>query len=181
MKAINLEDEVFAELDKYTNKIISHSDVVNKLLKTRGAEIKMAPIETSTQTLASGGLLSYVRGAEYQMLRSGINKYLAVLGWLHKTYQRDFQKVEGYKRGNRVYFARSKGAVESGGNGAIHAKQIPGSQVWTLATLDNRSKRTILADLLRLYGFKPDEINIVISTISDSGRHLEKLLDTDSL
>jgi len=172
MKTINLEDDVFADLDKLTTEFFSHNDVIRKLLLSRGADFKPpVPAGNPFQVPENGSVVAFVQSANYRMLTSGINKYLAVLGWLYKTHTKDFQKVENYRRGNRVYFARSQRAVEEGGSGAIHAKQIPNSPVWTLATLDNRTKRIILADLLPLFGFKQNEINEVVSTISDSGRH----------
>jgi len=163
MKTINLEDDVFAELDKLATGFFSHNDVIRKLLLSRGADPKLpAPTANPFQVPQNGSIVDFVQSVSYRMLTSRINKYLAVLGWLYKTRPSDFHKVENYKRGNRVYFARSQKAVEEGGNGAIHAKQIPNSPIWTLATLDNRTKRIILADLLPLFGFKEDEIKAVI-------------------
>lgn len=170
MKTITIEDAVFAELDKLTTEFFSHSDVIRKLL-SRGADLPPPSLPaTPFQVPENGSIVAFVQSAEYRMLTSGINKYLTVLGWLYKTHTSDFQKVENYRRGNRVYFARNQRTVEEGGK-SIHAKQIPHTPVWTLATLDNRTKRIILTDLLPLFGFKPDEINAVVSTISDSGRH----------
>src|SRR5882672_1640559 len=154
MKTISLEDETFAELDKLTSPLFSHGDVVRKLLMSR-SEVRPAslPVVAPVHAPENGSLTAYIQSADYQMLYSGINKYLAVLGWLYKTYPKDFLKVESYRLGKRVYFARSQKEVEEGGNGAIHAKQIPDSPVWTLATLSNQDKRKVLSDLLQLFGF----------------------------
>jgi negative regulator of replication initiation len=180
MKTINLENDVFAELDKLTTEFFSHNDVIRKLLLARNGEANLSvPVATPFQIPEKGSVVGFVQSANYRMLTSGINKYLAVLSWLYKTHTNDFHKVENYRRGNRVYFGRSQKAIEEGGNGAIQAKQIPHSPIWTLATLDNRTKRVILTDLLPLFGFKSHEINEVVSTISDSGRHRGRNLFAD--
>ena len=101
----------------------------------------------------------------------GIDKYLAILGWLYKHRPSEFAKVEDFRRGSRVHFARSQRAIEESGKGAIHAKRIPNTPVGALSTLDNRTKRVILADMLHAVGFQQDEIKIVLGTIPDSDRH----------
>jgi negative regulator of replication initiation len=170
MKTINLEDTVFADLDKLTSPLFSHSDVIRKLLLSRGGDV-----QPTVQVRASenGSLAAYVQSADYRMLNSGISKYLAVLGWLVKSHPKEFQKVLTYKRGTRVYFAGSEKEIMDGGNGALTARKIPNSSVWTLATIDNPTKRKILSAILRVFGYKSDEINSVVSTIADSGRGLD--------
>jgi negative regulator of replication initiation len=171
---INIDDALFLEIEKRTTPDFDHNDVIQKLLKkallpsqpTNPSKPKSDP---SVIPSAKNSIVSFVESPEYKVL-SGINKYLAVLGWLHKYRANDFEKVESYRRGNRVYFGKSQRQVEESGEN-IAAKQIPGSSVWTLATLDNRAKRGLLADVLQLCNFQSGEINIVIDTIPDSGRH----------
>jgi|SRR5665213_1464251 len=171
---INIDDSLFLEIEKRTTPDFDYNDVIQKLLKkallssqpTNSSKHKPEP---SAIPSAKNSIVSFVQSPEYKVL-SGINKYLAVLGWLHKFKPNDFEKVESYRRGNRVYFGKSQRQVEESGEG-IDAKLIPGSNIWTLATLDNRAKRGLLADVLQLCNFQSGEINIVIDTIPDSGRH----------
>jgi negative regulator of replication initiation len=183
MKTIHLDDDVFTEIDKLATGIFSHSDVIRKLLKMTPSERveSVNSLKTSSGSVSKGGIVSLMQSPEYQLLRSGIDKYLTVLSWLHRNRRNEFDKVLEYRRGNRIYFAKSQRAVEQGGGGNIHAKQIPGSDYWVLATLDHKSKREILHDVLHLLGFQPAEINVVVGTIPDSGRHRSSLLDGFSL
>ena len=173
--AITIDDGLFAEIDKRTTSDFDHSDVVQKLLKKALASSQqMSPPEfkPSSSPLAlpvKNNLVSFIQTPEYKVL-SGINKYLAILGWLHKNRPEDFEKVENYRRGNRIYFGKSQRQVEDSGDG-VSAKQIPGTNIWALATLDNRAKRGLLSDVLQLFNLPASEINIVVDSIPDSGRH----------
>jgi negative regulator of replication initiation len=179
---INIDDDLFKEIDKRTTPDFDRSDVVQKLLTkalmSSQPTIHSKPEPNSPLTLSTkDGIVSFVQSPEYRVL-SGINKYLAVLGWLHKKRPTEFEKIENYRRGNRVYFGKTQRQVEDSGEG-INAKQIPGSTIWTLATLDNRTKRGLLADVLQILNFQPGEINMVVDTIPDSGRHRsEKLVNS---
>ena len=179
---IAFDDELFAEIDKRTTSDFDHSDVVQKLLKKALASSQQVSTSEAKRPPplvlpTRNSVASFVQTSEYKVL-SGINKYLAVLGWLHKNKPDEFGKIESYRRGNRVYFGKSQRQVEESGDG-VSAKQIPGSNVWALATLDNRAKRGLLADVLQLLNLEPGEINIVIDSIPDSGRHRrDNIFDT---
>jgi negative regulator of replication initiation len=162
------------EIEKRTTLDFDHSDVIQKLLKKAllvQHPTTPCPPQPKLPLVPSlkDSLVSFVQTPEYRVL-SGINKYLSVLGWLHKNRPNEFVRIENYQRGNRVYFGKSQRQVEDSGENIV-AKQIPGSNTWALSTLDNRTKRDLLADVLHLCNFPSDEINIVIDTISDSGRH----------
>jgi negative regulator of replication initiation len=176
MKNLNIsfDDELFMEIDKRTTPDFDHSDVIQKLLKKalllQQSTIPCQPQQAPPRVPSSkDSLTSFVENPEYRVL-SGINKYLTVLGWLNKNKPNEFVRIENYQRGNRVYFGKNQRQVEDSGEN-IAAKQIPGSNTWALSTLDNRTKRDLLTDVLHLCNYQPSEINVVIDTISDSGRH----------
>jgi negative regulator of replication initiation len=176
---ISIDDALFTEIDKRTTPDFDHNDVIQKLLKkallpSQPAIPPSPTLESSASPPVKNSIVSLVQSPEYTVL-SGINKYLTVLGWLHKHRQTEFAKVESFRKGNRVYFGHSQRMVEESGEG-ISAKQIPGSAIWTLATLDNRAKRAMLTDVLQLCNVQLGEINIVVETIPDSGRHRSEKL-----
>src|SRR5208282_898743 len=145
----SIDDALFTEIEKRTTPDFDHNDVIQKLLKKTLLPSQPAiPSKPKSDSPAipsvKNSIVSFVQSPEYAVL-SGINKYMAVLGWLHKFKPNEFGKVENYRRGNRVYFGKSQRQVEESGEG-IDAKQIPGSNIWALATLDNRAKRGLLAD-----------------------------------
>jgi negative regulator of replication initiation len=179
---IGIDSDLFTEIDKRTTPDFDHSDVINKLLKRAlnlsGPSEAPRAIQTSVPVLSEKeGIVSFVQTPEYRVL-NGIDKYLAVLAWLHKTRPNEFGKIENYRKGNRTYFSKSQKQVEDSGTG-INAKPIPGTLWWALATLDNRAKRDILSDILHLFNFQPGDINRVVDTIADSGRHRRENLFTN--
>ena len=118
-------------------------------------------------------IVAFVETREFTVA-SAIDKYLAILAYLHKSRSTDFPKIEDYRKGNRTYFAKSQREVEDSGTG-ITARQIPGTVYWALATLDNRAKREILRDVLHIFGLSPVEINTVVASIPDSRRRNDPL------
>jgi negative regulator of replication initiation len=170
---ISIDDDLFIEIEKRTTPDFDHGDVVVKLLRralTSSTPASQPRPNPATIPVLKNSIVSFVQTPEYRVL-SGIDKYLAVLGWVNKNRPNGFvERIENYRRGNRIYFGKTQRQVVDSGEG-IDAKQIPGSSVWALATLDNRAKRTLLADVLHLFNFQPGEINVVVDSIPDSGRH----------
>jgi len=166
MKTIIVDDDLFLEIDKLATGIFSHSDVIRKLYEKKMVQQK-EPLVTGMKSIPpqKGSISAFVQSPEYRSLRKAGDRYLAVLGWVQKNRSNEFTKVENYNRGKRVYFAKSHKAILESGNGNIKAKQIPGSSVWTLVTLDSPSMRKILTDVLQLVGFQLDEIKVVVETI----------------
>jgi negative regulator of replication initiation len=171
---ITVDDGLFEEIEKRTTVDFDHGDVVQKLLKKALMLPQQKTASESMQnskpaSLRKDNIVSFVQSPDYKVL-SGINRYLAVLGWLHKNRPEEFKKIENYRKGNRVYFGKSQQQVEESGDG-ITAKQIPDSNLWALSTLDNRAKRGLIEDILQLCNFQPSEVNAVVNSIPDSGRH----------
>jgi negative modulator of initiation of replication len=168
MKTIQIDDDLFAEIDNRTGLgTFSHSEVVRKLLHRNAPSQKEPPKPEPAGGLGKSSIRSiapFLQSPEYRARRKGIEKYLAVLSFLYESCPADFERViEGFTRGNRVYFGKSSEAIEGGGNGAIHAKRIPKSPFWALATLDNKSKSDILIQILIRLNFQRPEIDLIPS------------------
>jgi negative regulator of replication initiation len=169
---MSIDDDLFKEIDRRTTPDFDHSDVVQKLLKKSLSlpqptiPHKPDPTPRAIQP-AKDGIVSFVQTPEYRVL-SGINKYLAVLGWLANNRPNEFKKLDQYRRGKRVYFGKSQQEVEGSGKN-IKAKPIPGSTVWALETLDNRAKKDLLADVLRICDCESADVNAVVDTIRHQG------------
>jgi negative regulator of replication initiation len=174
MKTLNIQidEQLFVEIEKRTTPDFDHNDVIQKLLRKALTPLPNAPkpnSELSPNPSAKNGILPFIQSPEFK-IASGINKYLAVLAWVNKNKPKEFQKIEDYRKGNRIYFGKTQRQVEDSGKN-INATQIPGSNIWALTTLDNKAKRNLLEDLLHIFNFQPGEINAVISALPDSGRH----------
>jgi negative regulator of replication initiation len=169
---INIDDDLFTEIEKRTTVDFDHNDVVQKLLRKALTPLPNMPkpnLELSQSTSAKNSIVSFIQSPEFK-IASGINKYLGILAWVNENRPKEFRKIEDYRRGNREYFGKTQRQVEDSGKG-IKAAQIPRSNIWALTTLDNRAKRSLLEDLLHLFNFPPGEINAVVSALPDSGRH----------
>src|SRR5689334_3301044 len=91
---IGIDDNLFTEIDKRTTPDFDHSDVIQKLLKRAltSARPNEAPKAIQTSVPISSekvGIVSLVQTPEYRVL-NGIDKYLAVLSWLHKNRPKEF-------------------------------------------------------------------------------------------
>jgi negative regulator of replication initiation len=166
VKTLSIDDDLFLEIDKLATGIFTHSDVIRKLLSKSPGQKDTAQTSSANTILApKGSVGEFVQGAQYKAIRKTGDRYLMVLGWIHKNRPEEFLKIEGYQRGRRKYFATSEKAITQSGQGPIKAKQIPKSQFWALVTLDSQSMRGVLVDVLRLTGFQPNEISAVAQTI----------------
>lgn len=182
MKAITIDDDLFLQIDKMATGIFSHSDVVRKLLGQKQDQLKPLPLAESKNVPAQkGSLVAFVQSPEYQSVKNVGERYLAILSWVHKNRPNEFSRIENFKRssGKRLNFARSEKAILDSGKGHIKAKQISGSSVWALVTLDSPSMRSILADVLKLTGYQTDEIKAAVTTIPTGtrGQIMRDLLD----
>jgi hypothetical protein len=51
----------------------------------------------------------------------------------------------------------------------ITARQIPQSDLWALATLDNRAKRMVLEEVLQALNYSSADIHLVLAELPDPG------------
>lgn len=179
MHLIEIDDKVFAELSRRaTGFNVTPNTVIRRvlnLLDTPDHSSENRPIlaqSTAHQTPNRGsrsGLVEFVQGDRFQDHSQAIDRFLMLLGWLHLTHKSEFADVAlGFRKGNRVYFAKSQKGVEQSGVG-ITAKPIPQSPYWVLTTLDNKSKRNVVEDLLRHLKYPRGDINLVLAELPDSG------------
>lgn len=179
MHSIEIDDEVFTELlrratgfNATPNKVIRSilnlpdSPVISSVGRPSFAQSKAQPNSTSDSRSA---LVEFVQGDRFQDHNQAVDRFLFLLGWLHHTHQSEFADAAlGFRKGNRIYFAESQKEVEQSGTG-ITAKPIPQSPFWALTTLDNKSKRNVVEDLLRLLKYPRGDINLVLAELPDSG------------
>jgi negative modulator of initiation of replication len=167
MKTIQIDDDLFTEINNRTGLgTFTHSEVIRRLLHLSSSPSKEQPkpMPASGLDRSIRSITPFLQSPEYRAKRKGIDKYLAVLSFLYESCPTDFERVvEGFTRGNRVYFGRNSEVIERGGNGAIHAKRIPKCPFWVLATLDNRSKSDILTQIIIRLNFQRPETDIIPS------------------
>jgi negative regulator of replication initiation len=174
MNSIKIDDQVLAELEKRaTGFNVTPNDVLRKLLNLDGIQAKAngASTQGPLSPLAGGRspLAEFLNEERFQRYNQAVDRYLVLLGWLYKNHPDKFpDAVLGFRRGSRRYFAKSETEILHGGDG-VTAKDIPGTPFWAMTTLDNRTKRTIIEDIMRALGYGRGDINLALAALPDSG------------
>lgn len=172
MHSIAIDDEVFADLAaRATGFNVTPNAVLRRILGLPTADLD----ESAISPLDSGkaetpqSLVGFIRTQKFQRHQQTVDRFLLILGWLHAKDAKVFATaIMGFQRGKRLYFARSKSEIlKNGAN--VTAKPIPQSPFWALTTLDNKSKRLIIEDLLSSLKYSRSEIQAVMSELPDSG------------
>jgi negative modulator of initiation of replication len=167
INTIEIDDQVLTELSRRaTGFHVTPNDVLRRILSL-AAPAPAAP-PPSPQPLAST-LAEFVKSERFQRHHQAIDRFLVILGWLHSAHPKQFAEAAlKFHRGNRVYFAKSEKEILESGDG-VTARQIPQSPFWALATLDNKSKRLVMEDILRALGYSRGDISLALAELPDSG------------
>ncbi len=174
MHTIEIDDEVFNELSRQaTGFHVTPNDVLRRLLNLATPSVARTTSASNGAPWSSAAipptLPDFIRSERFGRHHQAVDKFLAVLGWLHHTHPKQFSEVAlAFRRGTRRYFAKSEREILQSGDG-ITAKPIPQSPFWVLTTLDNKSKRIVVEDMLRALGYSPGDINLVVAELPDSG------------
>ena len=175
MHSIEIDESVFSELsNRATGFHVTPNDVLRRLLKIGAtpepSRSEPAPSAQSQPTVAIPSTLpEYIRSDRFRHLHQAVDKFLALLGWLHHARPKQFAEVaQAFRRGSRRYFGKSEREILQSGDG-ITARPIPESPFWALTTLDNKSKRLVLEDVLRALGYPRGDINLALAELPDSG------------
>lgn len=176
MHSIQIDDQVFAELShRATGFNVTPNDVLRRILSIPTASSPQSPAklvdlpQSPPRVPAPQSLTEFIKSERFQRHHQTIDRFLIMLGWLHATHPKQFaDAVLGFQRGKRLYFAKSeKDILENGEN--VTAKPIPQSPFWALTTLDNKSKRLVIEDILLALSYSRGDINLALAELPDSG------------
>jgi len=171
MNSIEIDDQVFAELARRaTGFHVTPNDVIRRILDLSApSSERLAAPQPPPPTPVASTVTEFIRSERFQRHHQAVDRYLVILGWLHSAHQKQFADAAlRFHRGSRAYFAKSEKEIVESGDG-VTAKQIPQSPFWTLTTLDNKSKRLVLEEMLRGLGYSRTDINLVLAELPDSG------------
>lgn len=162
MKQIEIDAEVLEQLSKQAVGFnVTPNDVLRKLL---GLDIYS---DMSKEPTISTSLLGFIHSKEFEAHSQAIDRYLNILSWLNTHHEEKFPNVIlNFQRGGRRYFADTEDDILRADG--VSAKPIPRSSFWALATLDNKTKRLILEDILGLLGYQNHEVSEIVAKIPDS-------------
>lgn len=170
MNSIQIDDQVLAELtQRATGFRVTENDVLRRILNLATPAVQEA---TATPVAAppavASTLAEFVRSDKFQRHRQAIDRFLAILCWLHAANPKQFADAAlGFRRGKRLYFAKSQREIEDSGGG-ITAKPIPQSEFWVLTTLDNKSKRIVIEDILHELNYSRGDMDLAVAELPDS-------------
>jgi negative modulator of initiation of replication len=171
MHTIEIDEQVLAELARRaTGFHVTPNDVIRKVLQLDPRPAGPTPSNgaASSATLPAT-LPEFLHSERFRTYHQAVDKFLAILGWLHHAHPKQFSDVAlAFRRGSRRYFAKSEREILQGGEG-VTAKPIPQSPFWVLTTLDNKSKRLVVEDVLRALGYSRGDINVALAELPDSG------------
>ena len=167
---IEIDDQVFAELARRaTGFHVTPNDVLRRILNLAPPPAQPPAVQPRGPEPAASSIREFIRSEGFQRHRQAVDRYLVILGWLHSAQPKQFADAAlRFHRGSRAYFAKSEKEILEARRG-ISARQIPQSPFWTLTTLDNKSKRRVLEDILQALGYSRGDINLVLAELPDSG------------
>lgn len=170
MHTIEIDSDVFRALEGRASGFgRTPNDVLRALLGLNG-RVAGKGASTSEQDV----IAQFLESPEFKANREAEAKYLALLGCLYRHHKSQFSSIEAYGRGNRLYFAQDPKKIHARAEYA-NTKQIPGTPYYAMTTLDNQTKRKVLAYALELFGYKPTTISEVLRTIPSSTRNGKSL------
>ena len=175
MNSIQIDDQVLAELEKRaTGFHVTPNDVLRRVLNLTATAVAQSTraVARLPQPVANGAvdssIIEFIRSDRFQRHRQAIDRFLTILAWLHVAHPKQFTDAAlSFRRGKRLYFAKSQQEIERSGDG-ITAKPISQSPFWVLTTLDNKSKRIVVEDVLHALGYSRGDINLVVAELPDS-------------
>ena len=172
MNLIEIDNQVFAELERRaTGFHVKPNDVLRRVLglSELPPEGFMPQQPPSAPAPPASTITEFIKSDRFHRHNQAVDRYLVLLGWLHASQPKQFADAAlKFHRGSRAYFSKSEKEILEGGEN-VTAKQIPQSPFWTLTTLDNKSKRQVLEDILRALGYAQSDVNFVLTTLPDSG------------
>ena len=170
MKMVQLDDDVYAALaERVSGFNETPNDVIRRLIEKSNSPHKKPSSPPNRQTNQDQDLANLIDSLDFRR-SDGIDRYFAILKFLHDRSPQIFEKLSEYRRkgGKRINFSKESKEIENSGN-STYPKKIPGTPFFALTNLDNRSKRGILADILPDFGFGSEDIRLIEKELPDSG------------
>ncbi|MBI3210142.1 MAG: hypothetical protein HYZ37_14750 [Candidatus Solibacter usitatus] len=113
--------------------------------------------------LNKSALMLFIEGPSLRIMNS-TDKYLLILGFVHKEKQGEFEKVLGVTGRRRRYFGCSSEEIDGSGT-STHPRLIPNSGYWAMTNADTNQKCEMLRKVLEVFGYSPAEIKAAVSAI----------------
>lgn len=161
MKTLQIDDEVYDHLLRNVQTIGEDaSSILRRLLGIQPGslpKLDKRPISASTSASVPTRVDECIQHQRFQMEREAVGKFLFALSWLSKQHGAEFRKVLEIRGRRRHYFAESVDVLEESGS-SVQPRQIPDCSLWVITNNDTPKKKRMLADVMRVLGYSPAEI-----------------------
>jgi negative regulator of replication initiation len=173
MKSIEIEDDVYSALEKRVQRFgETPNDIIKRLLEgssDSGSTAQKSPDKPTPlpESKKDHPLIQLITSPRY-LVGDGKERYFAILSFLYQKNPDHFSQLEGFKRGSRVNISKDVRKIESSGT-STNPQKLNGTPYYVMTNLDNKRKREILQDVLRLLRYPQEVMTEVIRSIPDSG------------
>jgi negative modulator of initiation of replication len=199
MRKIDVDDDVYEHIARNTREIgESASSILRRLLGLEGppgndgprlerpvGQVTRPPTPSTDApkppTIPSP-LHTLLCSAEFTHLRQAVDRFLALLTWLHRRDPAKFDVVQEVRGKRRVYFAKSQQEILAGGR-STHPRRVPGTPWYVITNNDTPKKQSILAEVMSRLRYDRAEIEEAVSCIEPeaANRRNRSLIDLQSI
>lgn len=184
MKTITIDDKLYAFIASQTKHIgESASDILRRILLEdhglkegepesvdlkRPKEVSKAVkeinkikqnkhIEETHEVVNASAVFNLLSQHRLKEDMSMVERFLLILGALHKAHSQQFECVLDIKGKGRLYFAKNKETLLSSGS-STNPKAIPESPFWVVTNNNTAKKRTMLNQAAKALGYNVQAI-----------------------
>jgi hypothetical protein len=157
MKTVELSDAAYAAPDQPPSA-----------KGTPPAEIIAALLDVSRPPLTGDALLFHLTSPEFTALTDAADRYLALLGWVAKSYAVDFADFIAHQESGRRYLALSRDDIQELRQ-RNRARPIPATHYWAVMSLDPAAQRRFVCRLLEFIGCHDETVTFACRAL-DLGR-----------
>jgi len=187
MRRIDIDDDIYEFLLSNTREIgESASSILRRLLglKATGDQpVQLTdppnrPPVNPVPPKAPTSLGTFLSSGDFMGLRQAVDRFLALLLWLYRHDPSKFEVVQEVHGKRRVYFAKSREAILSGGR-STQPQRIPGTPWYVVTNNDTAKKQSMLAEVMSRLRFDAGEIEEAVSCIEPNSamRRKRSLID----
>jgi len=149
--------------------------VIRRLLKLDGGTLPFVE-EINAAPLKGESVLSLTRQNGFQDITAK-QRYLRILAKISEDDPENLNPFLGKKFGKRIQLSGEKEEIEMSGKSTF-PEQIPGTELWAVTNLSNRSKRDILSVIMRHLEYPSEVFEAVLGSLPDK---MKGLMDTYGL
>jgi negative modulator of initiation of replication len=152
MRTIEVEPDVYAYLVSHTREIGESASAILRRLLSIGVMPDANGVDREVGVTPRSELSAFLGMPDFRRLRNVKDRFVAILGELHRRDPEGFGAVLQLGGRKRRYFAKSRSEIASSGR-SVAPREIPGSSYWVMTNASTEYKKTILRDVMHTLGY----------------------------